>query len=56
MAKKARIRAYPEEEATELLWLTAWAARSLKRRIWLAQVFFLPRRITRIIKSGGNMI
>jgi hypothetical protein len=61
MAKKARIRACPEEEAIRTAMAghlghqAALAARSLKKRIWLAQVFFLPRRVTTIIKSGGNM-
>ncbi len=60
--KKSELGPLQRRKPQELLWPTAWATRaawavkSLKNRIWLAQVFFLPRRITRIIKSGGNMI
>jgi hypothetical protein len=61
MTKKVRIKAWQETGDSAITWPTTWAARatwaarSSKKSILLAQVFFMPWRVTGIIKNGEDM-
>ncbi len=59
--KKLGLRPGKRQETQQKTWPTAWAARSAwatrrsKKSILPAQVFFMPWRVTGIIKNGADM-
>jgi hypothetical protein len=55
MAKKARLKASPEEEATGTAMADCLGRQKLTKENLAGPSISMPRRITEIIKSGGNM-
>jgi hypothetical protein len=53
MTKKVRIKAWQETGDSAIN--MAWAARSSKKSVLPAQVFFMPWRVIGIIKNGADM-
>jgi hypothetical protein len=55
MTKKVKIKAWQETGDSAINMADRLAARSSKKSILPAQVFFMPWRVTGIIKNGADM-
>jgi hypothetical protein len=55
IAQKARIRACPDQEATGTAITDHLGRQKLTKENLISRSVSMPRRITGIIKSGGNM-